>query len=205
MAPIELAFREEWPEAEIYNLLEESLSADLDRAGELNDAMIDRFRTLARYAADCGSDAILFTCSAFGQAIEAAAADLHPMPVLKPNEAMFRDALEIGGTIGLLSSFAPSLPSMAREFEEMKREFGSNATLRTGCEPEAMAALRRGDGEAHDALLASAAHSFSDCDALMLAQFSTARAKQTIAEHLSIPILTSPASAVRRLRSSLAG
>ena len=69
--PIMQAFEAGWPEAEVYNLLEDSLAPDLERAGGLGEAMVTRFRTLARYATDCGADGILFTCSAFGEAIEA--------------------------------------------------------------------------------------------------------------------------------------
>ncbi|MEK9722379.1 MAG: hypothetical protein VW405_02690 [Rhodospirillaceae bacterium] len=83
--PVADAFARLWPDAEVCNLLEDSLSADLQRAGELDDAMTERFRRLARYVADCGADGILFTCSAFGVPIEAAARDLAPMTVLKPN------------------------------------------------------------------------------------------------------------------------
>ena len=81
--PVVAAFRANWPEAEVYNLLEDSLAPDLDSAGELDDAMTARFLRLGRYAADCGADGILFTCSAFGASIEAVAQALKPMPVLK--------------------------------------------------------------------------------------------------------------------------
>jgi len=41
------------------------------------------------------------------------------------------------------------------------------------------------------------------CDAVMLAQFSTARARDSVAQAVSCPVLTSPDSAVLRLRELL--
>src|SRR6266481_7712415 len=120
IVPIEASFAKLWPEARLMNLLDDSLSADLARDGGLNEAMTERFLKLGRYAAGTGSDAILFTCSAFGPCIEAVARAHAPMPVLKPNEAMIEQAAgQAAGRarrIGLLSTFAPTLASMPAEF-----------------------------------------------------------------------------------------
>src|SRR5689334_11615952 len=90
--PIVAAFKRLWPAAQTTNLLDDSLSADLAAEGRLTQRMIERFVTLARYTRACGADAILFTCSAFGPAIDAARGALD-VPVLKPNEAMLDEAL----------------------------------------------------------------------------------------------------------------
>src|SRR5437868_6547033 len=116
IVPIEAAFAKLWPEARLMNLLDDSLSADLARDGSLTDGMTERFLKLGRYAAGTGSDAILFTCSAFGPCIEAVARAHAPMPVLKPNEAMIEQAVAKGRRIGLLSTFPPTLASMPRGF-----------------------------------------------------------------------------------------
>ncbi len=87
-SPIETAFAELWPEAELSTLLDDSLSADLAKVGAIDGRMTDRFLTLGRYAAAIGSDAILFTCSAFGPCIEAVRNDLARLPVRSPYEAM---------------------------------------------------------------------------------------------------------------------
>ena len=71
IAPIEASFARLWPEAQLANLLDDTLASDLAREGELTAAMTARFVDLARYARSCGADAILFTCSAFGPCIEA--------------------------------------------------------------------------------------------------------------------------------------
>src|SRR3954453_10169770 len=116
IGPIEASFARLWPDARLMNLLDDSLSADLARDGKLTDAMTERFRSIGRYVTSTGSDAILFTCSAFGPCIEAVAREHAPMPVLKPNEAMVQQAAARGRRIGLLATFAPTLVSMPPEF-----------------------------------------------------------------------------------------
>ncbi len=200
MEPVARAFAGGWPEAETVNLLDDSLSPD--RAGEaaLTPALTRRLVDLARYAQSIGAAGILFTCSAFGPAIEAAARAV-TVPVLKPNQAMFAAALSLGRHLGLLATFAPSVPSMAEEFEAM----AADARLDTHVVPEAMTALRGGDVEAHNRLLAEAAPALAACDAVMLAHFSTARALQAVRASLHCPVLTSPDSAVAHLRGLIDG
>ena len=203
--PVQEAFRRLWPDAYCSNLLEDSLGPDREREGELTAGLAARIGTLADYAASTGADGVLFTCSSFGPAIEQAAARL-PIPVLKPNEAMFEAAFETGDQIGMLSSFAPAVASMEREFIELARLKGAkNARIRTVCVPGAMHALRAGKGEEHDRLLAEAAAELSGCEAVMLAQFSTARAERAVAATVPCPVLTSPVAAVQKLRRAITG
>ena len=84
MEPISDAFGEFWPEAECSNILDDSLPGDLERSGGLTPAIFGRFDALGNYAADLGADGLLFTCSAFGDAIDAVARKAR-FPVLKPN------------------------------------------------------------------------------------------------------------------------
>lgn len=182
------------------NLLDDSLSADLAREGALTPRMAERFLILARYAAGTGAAGILFTCSAFGPCIEAVAQELAPMPVLKPNEAMVEEAAALGGpgggTIGLLATFAQTLDTMPPEFPEGVRVVPKLAE-------GALAALDRGDAETHDRLAAEAARDLAGCDAVALAQFSLARAAPAVAAATGRPVLTTPDSAVRKLRRLL--
>jgi Asp/Glu/hydantoin racemase len=201
--PVQEAFRQLWPDAECANILDDSLSVDRERGGVLTEAMKHRIRTLAEYGAATGADAILFSCSAFGEAIAAAAAAM-PIPVLKPNEAMFEAALAMGSRIGMLATFLPSVASMEDEFREMADATGKHVTIETYCVVGAMAALKAGDGAEHDRLISEAAPRLADCDAILLAHFSTARAASAVAAVLDRPILTSPASAVAKLKGIIA-
>lgn len=194
--PIEAAFARLWPQATLMNLLDDSLSADLSRDGRITEAMTGRFLSLAGYARATGADGILFTCSAFGPCIEAVQRALSPLPVLKPNEAMIEEAEAIGGRIGLLASFQPTLASMPPEFP-------ASLTVTPKLADGALAALDRGDGAEHDRLAALAAGTLTDCDAIALAQFSLARAAPAVAAATGKPVLTTPDSAVRKLKRLL--
>ncbi len=203
MDPVAAAFRQLWPEAQCTSLLDDSLSADRERDGELTDAMRQRIGTLADYVLSTGADAILYTCSAFGEAIEQVAERLS-VPVLKPNEAMFEAALEAGSNIGMLATFGPSVAGMEQEFYELARQRGlSDARITTICVPEAMAALRTGDADTHNRLLAEAAPGLAGCDAVLLAHFSTSRAEAAVRAAISVPVHTSPAAAVAKLKLAL--
>jgi hypothetical protein len=194
--PIEAAFAELWPQARLMNLLDDSLSSDLARDGKITEAMTRRFLELARYARATGADGILFTCSAFGPCIEAVQRELAPLPVLKPNEAMIEEAERAGVRIGLLASFAPTLASMPPEFPPA-------LTIMPKLAEGALAALDRGDGAEHDRLAADAARDLAGCDVIALAQFSLARSAPAVMAATGRPVLTTPESAVRKLKRLL--
>jgi Asp/Glu/hydantoin racemase len=194
--PIEASFARLWPDAGLMNLLDDSLSADLARDGGLSEAMTERFLGLGRYAAGTGSDAILFTCSAFGPCIEAVARAQAPMPVLKPNEAMIEQAAARGHRIGLLSTFPPTLVSMPPEFP-------SSVEVVPKLAEGALAALDRGDRVTHDRLVVEASRDLRDCDLIALAQYSMAPAAEQVAEATGRPVLTTPDSAVEKLKKML--
>lgn len=196
IVPIEASFARLWPEARLMNLLDDSLSADLARDGKLTPAMTERFLTMGRYAASTGADGILFTCSAFGPCIEAVAREHAPMPVLKPNEAMIEQAVAKGKTIGLLSTFPPTLVSMPPEFP-------AQVALVPKLAAGALAALDRGDRAEHDRLLVEASKDLRDCDLIALAQYSMAPAAERVADATGRPVLTTPDSAVTKLKALL--
>ena len=210
--PIQRAFATRWPEAEVVDLLDASLSVDRAKDHELTPRMFERFVELGGYAHRLGAEAILVTCSAFGPAIERMAKEL-PVPVLKPNEAMFREAIGRGRRIGMLATFAPSVLTMTEEFEQFVGEaggeagaqVGAGATLETIVVEGAMDALRKGDADRHNALIAARAPELAHCDAIMLAHFSTSRALAAVTAAVKTPVLTAPDAAVDRIRAAIAG
>ncbi len=204
MEPIRAALASRWPDAEPVNLLDDGLTIDRAREAGLSDAMIDRFVAFGLYGQSLGAAGILVTCSAFGPAIDRLAAAC-AVPVVKPNQAMFEAAAAHGARIGMLATFAPSVPTMADEFGSFVAESGRPATLETIVADGAMDALRRGDADTHNRLVAARAPALAHCDAIMLAHFSTSRALAAVREAVAVPVLSAPDLAVDRIRALVTG
>ena len=208
--PAREAFADYWPEAFAFDLLDTSLAVDRAEAGSLDEGMMARFRALADYAAtNAGrggrTAGILFTCSAFGPAIDAVKARV-AIPVLRPNEAAFQAALSMGDRIGLIVSFEPSRSSLEEELRAMAKERDRDVTIRTEVAAGALEALKAGDGNRHDLLVANAvARLVGGVDVIILGQFSLARAHGRVAISTGMPVITTPRSAVEGLRARVLG
>lgn len=205
--PIHAAFARVWPEASTFNLLDDSLSAAVAATGRLDDQIVGRFLELGRYAArarlgDEATRAILFTCSAFGPAIEAVQRDL-VIPVHKPNHAAFEAALARGNRVGLLVTFPASLGLLTTELEQIAALRGTRVTVERAVVEGALAALQSGDAAEHDRLISTAAAALRDVDVIVLGQFSMARARAAMPARLQARVLTTPDCAVEALRRSL--
>ena len=204
ISPIMRAFEAHWPEVETINILDDSLSRDRAKSDDLDRKMMDRFLKLGDYALSIDADGILFTCSAFGPAIEAVAKQ-HEIRVLKPNEAMFSMALKQGENIGMLVTFENSIKVMGQEFDAMAKTRNSAATLNVKLVKDAISILKQGLIDEHNRLIADTAKELKDCDALMLAQFSMANAWNAVSEQLDIPILTAPDAAAKLMKEKILG
>jgi len=197
--PIETAAQKKWPEAEVISILEEGLSIDRAKSKSLVPDLKNRIVRLARYAEDIGAHGILYTCSAFGEGIEEAALK-SKIPVLKPNEAMFKAAISHGDRAAMIYTFPPSAGGMEEEFREEALRCGSSTVLTTVFCDDALEAKRSGDHDHHDHLIAQTAAGIGDADVIMLAQFSMASAAALARTKTDIPILTSPDEAIAEIR-----
>lgn len=207
VVPAHAAFHAHWPQAELFDVMDVSLAPDLAAAGAITPDIARRIEALAHQAlattGPAGTTAgILYTCSAFGPAIDAVKQRV-PVPVLRPNECAFEAALDHGGPIGLVVSFGPSAAALAAELRDMAAARGQAVEVTTALATGALEALKSGDATRHDQLVASAAATL-DAVVLVLGQFSMARAEYAVAQACAQPVLTTPRSAVEGLRRRIA-
>ncbi|NDY93197.1 arylsulfatase [Ideonella livida] len=209
MPPIEAALAQLWPQAQAEHLLDAGLSPALAAAGQLTPALHARIHRLTAHALANGSHGVLFTCSAFGPAIEAAAA-AHAAPVLKPNAAMFEAALAAappaGGRLVMLATFPSAVASMEAEFHALCAAQGRTGLhLHTLCLPEALAAAQAGRWDEHDQRHLAVLPQLAGFDAVLLAHFSNAGLQTRLQALLPVPVLAAPQAAVQALRARLGG
>ncbi len=201
--PIEDAAKALWPEAETISILEEGLSVDRQKTQELSGDMLRRIVDLTRYAEAAEADGVLFTCSAFGAAIDRANAEA-AIPVMKPNEAMFDAAFSHGNRVAMIYTFLPAAAGMEKEFREAAKERGSHAEITSYFCEGALDAKRAGDDALHNRLIAQTAHSMDGADVILLAQFSMAGAADDVRKATSVPVLTSPEAALSEIKRRVA-
>lgn len=199
MSPIEAAFRELWPEAETISLFDQSLYVDYNRIGELTPEIYRRIDTLLDYSASTGAQAILFTGSLFGAPVEKARKSMK-IPVLTSYEALIEDAFAAGTSLGLLATVPDTITMMEADIARYARKLDLDYELESRLVAGAMEALQAGKREKHDALIAEDALALEGCDALMLGQFSMAPVIKRLPQDLRQRTLTSPASAVGKLK-----
>jgi len=85
----------------------------------------------------------------------------------------------------------------------MPPEFPSSVEIVPKLAEGALTALDRGDRATHDRLVVEASKSLRDCDLIALAQYSMAPAAEQVAEATGRPVLTTPDSAVEKLKKML--
>ena len=199
-APIRESFKKIWPEAILNEYSDFQLS--VDRANGLDESSIrSRIIDLGQEAVNDHVDAILYTCSAFGDAIEAAK-NKFDLPILKPNESAFQNAISAGVDVNILVTFEPSLELLINEFEVMSR--GTHINVKGHLIEDALRLLKENQVESHNQKIISAVDMIPSHETVILGQFSMARAAEGI--ETSMPdrlVLNTPDAAVTALKELL--
>jgi Asp/Glu/hydantoin racemase len=197
--------RELLPGITVRHFVDESLLAVTRETGHVTPATRRRLLGYVASAQELGVTAALVTCSSVGEAAEAVR-EFVDIPVVRVDEAMARLAVATGRRIGVVATLDTTLEPTRRLLErEAARAGGDHEVVAHLC-AGAFEAGSGGDTERHDALVAAGISELvRRVDVLVLAQASMARALVRIdAAQLTVPVLTSPRSAVEQL-AKLAG
>lgn len=193
--PAHEAFAAEFPDARLWNLLDDQLIVEAEAAGGLTEPLRGRMKTLIEYARQAGADAVLLTCSMYGPVTRELRAGI---PVLASDQALFDEvAARDPKRVAVLGPVRTGVDDTAARLTEQVPEPLVTGHVIDG----ARAATTAGDRDAlnrcvRDAVLAVQ----DDTDLIVLGQFSISPAQPAAQQAVSVPILSPPHLAARRLR-----
>ena len=206
MRPARAAFADRFPEASLWNLLDDLLITEADAAGGLTPPLRHRMRTLIRHAVDGGADAVLLSCSMYGQvAIEEA--PTYPLPVLPSDQALFeavRSAITRDGArrIAVLGPIRAGVDDTVARLADW---LGAPELRISGVVVDGVRdAAEAGDQARLEQLVADEARWIApDTDVVVLGQFSISPAQPAAQAAVSVPVLSPPHLAADVLRDRL--
>lgn len=202
IAPATAAFTQEFPEASLWNVVDDRLLADAEDSAGVTPELVGRMERLIEYAADGGADGILLTCSQYG--FVSRIVDT-PVPIEAPDDAAFADALARGlHSLLIVASLRSALDDTLARLEAAVAAAGTRLRLDGICEPNAVALLAAGKPAQLAAELAAAIQERArEPDAVLLAQYSLASTAEILQTMIGRPVLSGPVSAAQHLRRRL--
>jgi Asp/Glu/hydantoin racemase len=194
------------PGVECFHMLDESLLKNTLRAGRLEKATTRRIAIMTELAGEAGADAVLVTCSSIGAAVDVAR-QIVDFPVIRVDEAMADNAVAHGGRIGVAATLRSTLDPTMTLIRDRARLAGVERSIEPQLCEGAFEAASAGDGAAHDRLVQDGLLALAaKVDLIVLAQASMARIVDKLPPGaITIPILSSPVSAVEQAGIALQG
>ena len=185
---------------ETFNIVDDSLIKDVIKKGELKPNTAARVVQHVKAAEDAGADVILVTCSSIGAAVETAAT-LSNVPVIRVDQAMADEAIQISNNIGVIATLPTTLGPTTNLVMRRAEHAGKTVSITSKLCDGAFEALMGGDGAKHDNMVASALKELmKEVDVIVLAQASMSRVVDSLNnDEKIIPILASPAIAMKTL------
>ena len=194
------------PDAKAFHIIDETLIYTALQEGKVNPYIYRRVTEHAVAAAEFGADVIQLTCSSISETADLVRLSV-PVPVLKIDEPMIREAVGKYKTIGVIATapttLNPTLRLVAREANIAGKDIKTVPILCEG----AYSAYLSGNKDEHDSIVKHyLLEMMKKVDVILLAQVSIARIVGTLGkEEVKVPVLSSPEPAVRRIAEVLKG
>lgn len=200
--PVATAFREVYPEADLWHLVDDRLVKDADEAGGLTPQLAGRMASIIGYAVVNGADAVQLACSMYGPV---ASATDQPVPVCPSDRALFDAVAKTRPQrVLVLASLAPAAVDSVDRLRADLSAAGIGAQVDGVFVEGAAAAAAAGDMDTLADLMAGRiVAAGDDVDVVMLAQYSLAPAASRTQAKVVVPVLSGPQLAASALRHTL--
>lgn len=193
------------PDCRLINIVDDSLSEDVAKAGQITGSVARRMLDYYRAAEEAGADIILNTCPSVEHVADIGRR-IAKVPIIKIDDAMTAQAVEMGETIGIIATspimLSPAVRLTRRQADKADRDVKIITCLATN----AFQAMLAGRPDEHDAIILKAAKAIAgQVDIIMLAEGSLAGLADTLTAETGKPVLASPRLAVEAARDMLKG
>ena len=197
-------FKELLPDVEQIPIVYDSLLADVRRAGYLTQAVTRRLVLYYLAAEAGGADVILNCCSSVGEAVDAGR-PLVSVPIVRIDEQMARQAVQMASDIGVLATVETTLPPTTRLVQRAAVEAGRTIKIRQELCAGAMDALfYEKDAAKHDRLVLEGIRRMAaENELVVLAQGSMARLVPQLDAETAARVLSSPRGGVLKVKELL--
>lgn len=195
--------RELIPDAEVRNIIDDSLLPEVVANGGITPGVVRRMRAYAQQAEDWGADVILNQCSSVREAALEAAKAVR-IPIVPVDGAMAERAVSLGERIAVVATVASTMKPSVALVEEAARRAGKPVTVVPVLVDGALTVLMQEKDQAkHNRLVREAIERVVDSvDVIVLAQGSMVVLLDELT-HLAKPVLSSPRLGIERLRDVL--
>ena len=196
--PVNTAFDEVFPEAEVVNLLDEGLFLDFD--DHVTPALRRRMSGLICYGAEHGANAVGLACSVYAPVVDSAC-DLVDVPVVSSYGPVVEEALNLGSRVGVIASVPATLRDAEYYLRRSAREQGIELEPHLALAEDLIPVIRtEGVLGLERRLLEEVEKLAPDVDLVVLGQFSFAAAYAQVAAKSQVPVLSAPHSSARLLK-----
>lgn len=198
-------FREQLPEAEMINIIDDSLLEEALANGAVTPAIISRMCDYYQNLQELGCVCALNQCSSVGEASDIAGKAVS-MPIFKIDRPMARKAAELGEKIAVIATACSTVEPSSRLVESEAARLGRRVQVdRCFVEGAYECLLKTGDKQKHNEMVvAKVEEAAKDHDVIVLAQGSMYHLMPLLS-HIPVPVLTSLETGVAQLREYLDG
>ena len=198
-------FREQLPEAEMINIIDDSLLEEALANGAVTPAIISRMCDYYQNLQELGCVCALNQCSSVGEASDIAGKTVS-MPIFKIDRPMARKAAELGEKIAVIATACSTVEPSSRLVESAAARLGRRVQVdRCFVEGAYECLLKTGDKQKHNEMVvAKVEEAAKDHDVIVLAQGSMYHLMPLLS-HIQVPVLTSLETGVAQLRKYLDG
>jgi aspartate/glutamate racemase len=201
--PTKQMFEERLPGVRLINIVDDSLIQDVIQANRVTESVRNRIYRYYKSSIEAGADVIFNTCSSVGDVAIEARREID-VPIVKIDDAMARKAVHSGSRIGVLATLSCTLDPTVRLLKSMAEKIGVEIEVVEGIAEGAFQAVLSGDRDKHDKLIVKAAEKVApQVDLLVLAQGSMARIENELSRITGKTVLSSPASGLEDVVSTL--